>query len=330
MEERIKSIASTVKPGFKRISDVIEDNITLNYFLDNLKKEIIKEKVDFADLRNIILSDYYLKFNKKDKKEIIQLLNKQDSNALIDYCALGLIEKEKHRYNKRPKVFDPLLKYCNNMNVEILYTSYMQLLKHDEIKSLIKQSYDINDLKAIIFMDVLMPMLDKAHLEKIINSELNPEQKALEFARQYQTHKEIVYERDKIGLDIENLDNYNVALEAAFQDNVFEEDISLLYDVKKVMSDSLKSAFYPENRAILEEYKSHLQQLKELFDKKVIDGIKIINKSSFDMEEKHNLNDNSKKDYLGSFVRKKKFESAKRELSEYHNQFNKIKELIQT
>ena len=94
MEERIKSIASIIKPNFKRISDVIEDNIILNYFIDNLKKEAIKEKVDFTDLRNTILSDYYLGFNKKDRKKIIQLLNKQDSNVLVDYCAIGLIKKE--------------------------------------------------------------------------------------------------------------------------------------------------------------------------------------------------------------------------------------------
>ena len=74
MEERVKSIANTIKPDFKRISDVVEDNIILNYFLDNLKKEVIKEKVDFPDLKNIISADYYLRFNKKNKIEIIQLL----------------------------------------------------------------------------------------------------------------------------------------------------------------------------------------------------------------------------------------------------------------
>ncbi|MBU1205187.1 MAG: hypothetical protein KKE93_04745 [Nanoarchaeota archaeon] len=500
MEERVKSIVSTIKPDFKRISDVIEDNVILNYFIDNLKKEVTQRDINFADLRNIISCDYYLRFNKKDKKEIIQLLNKQDSNALIDYCTLGLIKKEKRRYNKKPSVSNPFLKYCNDMNVEILSTSYIGLLKNNEIKSLIKQSHDIKDLKAIIFMDVLMPMLDKAHLEKIINSELNPEQKALEFAKEYQickdmkrikeiflnlneeikhlegdffrltgksgleelqalvnirnkiirhkekynnpeqyitnaqlltkdilnndnslnhmieegidksncvkkeveinikkeidvsyseykkinddlsegsfesylykdklkekeknlnkiievfdfagderldevwmlkktveskikTFEDIIYERYQINSYIKKVNQHNSVLEAAFQDQVFEEDISLLCDVKKIISTNLESSVYPENKAILEEYKSHLQQLKELFDKKVINGIKIINKSSFDMEEKHNLNDNSKKGYLGSFVRKKKFESAKKELSEYRNQFNKIKELIQT
>jgi len=314
LEERVKSIASTIKPDFKRISDVVEDNIILNYFLDNLKKEVIKEKVDFADLRNIISADYYPKFNKKDKKEIIQLLNKQDSNALIDYCALSLIEKEKHRYNKRQKVFDPFLKYCNDMNVEILSTSYIKLLKHNEIKGLIKQSYDIRDLKAIIFMDVLMPMLDKDYLEKIINSELNPEQKALEFAKLYNVCNDIKKIKGIF------LNQYQIS----------EEEIYLLYDIKKNISTNLQSPVYSENKVIFEEYKSHIQDLRNLFNKKAVKGMEIIRKNMFDLEKKYNLNDNNKKSYFAPFIRERKFESAKKELSEYRNQFNKIKEIIQT
>ncbi len=314
MEERIKSIASTIKPNFKRISDVIEDNIILNYFIDNLKKELIKEKVDFTDLRSTILSDYYLGFNKKDKKEIIQLLNKQDSNALIDYCAIGLIEKEKPRYNKRPKVFDPLLKYCNDLNVEILSISYMGLLKHNEMNGLIKQSNDIKDLKAIIFMDVLMSVLDKAHLEKVINSELNPEQKSFEFAKLYQVCKDIKKIKGIF------LNQYQIS----------EEDIYLLYDIKKNISTNLQSPVYAENKVILEEYKSCIQDLRNLFNEKAVKGMEIIRKNMFNLEKKYNLNDNNKKSYFTPFIRERKFEFAKKELSEYRNQFNKIKELIQT
>jgi len=314
LEERVKSIASTIKPDFTRISDVIEDNIILNYFIDNLKKEVIKEKIDFTDLRNTILSDYYLGFDKKDKKEIIQLLNKQDSNSLIDYCAIGLVEKEKHRYNKRPKVFDSLLKYCNDMNFEILSTSYMGLLNHNEIKGLIKQSNGIKDLKAIIFMDVLMPMLDKAHLEKIINSELNPEQKALEFAKLYNVCKDIKKIKGIF------LNQYKIS----------EEDIYLLYDIKKNISTNLQSPLYAVNKVILEEYKSHIQNLRNLFNEKAVEGMEIIRKNMFNLEKKYNLNDNNKKSYFAPFIRERKFEFAKKELSEYRNQFNKIKELIQT
>ncbi len=314
MEERIKSIANTVKPDFKRISDVIEDNITLNYFINNLKKEVIQKDINFVDLGNIISADYYLKFNKKDKKEIIQLLNKQDSNVLIDYCTMGLIKKEKNRHNKRPKVFDPLLKYHNDMNVEILYTSYMQLLKHNEIKSLIKQSYDINDLKAIIFMDVLMPMLDRTHLEKIINSKLNPEQKAIEFAKEYQICKDM--KRIK-GIF---LNKYQIS----------EEDIYLLHDIKKNISTNLQSPVYAENKGVFDWYKSCLKDLNDLFNEKVTKGMKIIRKNMFNLEKKYNLNDNNKKSYFAPFIRERKFEFAKKKLSEYRNQFNKIKELIQT
>ena len=313
MEERIKSIANAIKPDFKRISDVVEDNIILNYFLDNLKKEVIKGKVDFADLRNIILADYYLKFNKKDKKEIIRLLNKNDSNALIDYCALGLIEKEKYKHNKRPKVSDPLLKYCNDMNVEILSTSYTGVLKHNEMKGLIKQSNDINDLKAIIFMDVLMPMLDKDHLEKVINSELSPEQKAPEFAKLYNVCKDIKKIKGIF------LNKYQIS----------EEDIYLLHDIKKNISTNLQSHVYAENKGVFDWYKSCLKDLNELFNEKAAKGMEIIRKNMFNLEKKYNLNDNNKKSYFAPFIKEKKFESMQKELSKYHNQFNQIKEIIQ-
>ena len=314
MEERIKSIASTTKPDFKMISDVIEDAIILNYFIDNLKKEVIKEKIDLVDLRNLVSADYYLGFNKKDRKEIIQLLNKQDSNALIDYCTLGLIKKEKHRYNKRPKLFDSFLNYRNDMNVEILSASYMDLLKNNEIKNLIKQSYDIKDLKAIIFMDILMPVLDESYSKQIINSELNPEQKALEFAKAYQVCKDI-RKIEKV------FANHN---------HVSAEEIFLLYDIKKSISTNLQLAVYTKSKDIPDNYQSYLQQLKDLFDEKLAHGIRIISRNISNIEREYNLDDCRKKGYFGFFVRKKRLESAKKELLAYHGQFNKIKELIRT
>jgi len=314
LEERIKSIADTIKPDFERISDVVEDDIILNYFLDNLKKEVTQGNFHFADLKNVILSDYYLRFNKKNKKEIIQLLNKQDSNALIDYCTLGLIGKEKPRYNKKPKVFDPLLRYCNDMNIEIFSRGYMGLLNHNEPKSLINQSHNINDLKAIIFMDVLMPVLDKSHSNQIINSELNPEQKALGFAKEYQICKDIKKIKGIF------LNQYQIS----------EEEICLLSDIKKNISTNLQSPVYAENKEVFDGYKSCLKDLNDLFNKKAAKGMEIIRKNMFDLEKKYNLNDNNKKEYFAHLIRKKKFESLQKELLGYRNQFNKIKDIIQT
>lgn len=296
------------------ISDIIEDTIILNYFIDNLKKEVTQGDINFADLRSIILCDYYLKFNKKDKKKIIQLLKKGNLDSLLDYCTIGLIKKEKHRYNKKSCVSSPLLKYCNDMNVEILSTSYIGLLKHNEIKSLIKQSYDIKDLKAIIFMDVLMPLLNKAHLGKIINSDVNPEQKALEFAKLYRVCKDIKKIKEIF------LNPYQIP----------EKELYLLRDVKKNISIDLQSPVYVENKEVFDGYKSCLKDLNELFNKKVAKCMEIIRKNILDVERKYNLNDNNKKGYFAPFIRKKKFESAKKELSEYRNQFNKIKKIIQT
>jgi len=313
LEERIKSIADTIKPYFERISGIVEDNIILNYFLDNLKKDVIKEKVDFTNLRDIISADYYLKFNKKNKKEIIQLLSKQDSNALMDYCTQGLIGKEKPRYNKKPKVFDSLLRYCNDMNIEIFSRGYMGLLSHNESKNLINQSQDINDLKAIIFMDALMPVLDKSYSNQIINSELSPEQKAFEFANEYQVCKDIKKIKGIF------LNQYRIS----------EEEICLLSNIKKNILTNLQSPVYAENKEVFDEYKSSLKDLNNLFNKKTSEGIEIIRKNMFDLEKKYNLN-NNKKSYFASFVKEKKFESAKKELSEYRNQFNKIKDIIQT
>ena len=314
MEERVKSITSIIKPDFKRISDIIEDNIILNYFLDNLKKEVIKEKVDFADLRSLISADYYLGFNKKGEKEIIQLLNKKDSNALIDYCTLGLIKKEKHGYNKRPELFDSFLNYRNDMNVEILSTSYIKLLKHNEIKNLIKQSYDIKDLKAIIFMDILLPFLDESYSKQIINSNINPEQKALEFAKGYLVCKDIKKIKEIF------LDQYQIS----------EEEIYFLYDIKKNILTNLKVPVYTKNKEFLDRHKSCLNDLNNLFNEKAKKGIEIIKKNLFNLEKKYNLNDDGKGRYFTSFIRKKKFESFQRELLEYYNKFNKIKEIIQT
>jgi len=499
LEERVKLIVKNHDIKYKRFSDIIEQDLITNYFLDKLKDDTVISSFPENKIKFLIASDYYLRFRSNDKKKVKNLLKKISFDNLIDYFTFNLIDKDIRRYKKQTKNINPLLEYRLDINSEIVSKEYINMLNNNnKLKNVIKQSYDIKDLKAIIFMDVLMPMLDKAHLEKIINSELNPEQKALEFAKEYQickdmkrtkeiflnlneeikhlegdffrltgksglgklqeltnirnniirhkekynnpeqyitnaqlltkdmlnsygslnhmidegigksdcvkkeveinikkeidnsyleykktkdelskesfesylyrdklkekeknlnkiievldfagdersnevcmlkktveskikTFEDIINEKDKINSYIEKVGYYNTVLEAVFQDQVFEEDISLLYDVKKIISTKLKSSVYPENKVILNEYKSHLQHLKELFDKKAVYGMKIISKNMFDMEEKHNLNDNNKKGYFGSFVRKKKFESAKKELSEYRNQFNKIKELI--
>jgi len=313
LEERIKSIADTIKPDFKRISDIVEDNIMLNYFLDNLKKDVIKEKIDFTNLRNIISADYYLRFNKKNKKEVIQLLSKQDSNALMDYCTQGLIEKEKPKHNKRPKVFNPLLRYCNDINIEIFSRCYIGLLSHNESKNLINQSYDINDLKAIIFIDALIPVLDNLYSNQTINSKLNPEQKALEFAREYQVCKNI----KKIKEIFLN------------QHQISEKDICLLNDIKKSIS-IIQSPVYAKNKEVFDEYKSDITDLNDLFNKKAVKGVEIIRENIFDLEKKYNLSGNNKKEYFFHLIRKKKFESLQKEFLGYRNQFNKIKSIIQT
>ena len=162
-------------------------------------------------------------------------------------------------------------------------------------------------------MDVLMPMINEVHLGKIIDSELNPEQKSFEFAKLYHVCKDIKKIKGIF------LNQYQIS----------EEDICLLSDIKKNISISLQSPVYAENKEVFDEYKSCLTDLNDLFNKKAEEGMEIIRRNMFDLEKKYNLN-NNKKSYFTLFVRERKLESSKKELSKYHNQFNKIKNIIQT
>ena len=135
-------------------------------------------------------------------------------------------------------------------------------------------------------------------------------------------------ERDKIKICNEKIDYQNKMLYSSLNDLIYYEDISLLEETKDILSKLSLSYNYDKNKELFNEYKSNLEQFKNLFNEKLFKSFMIINKNIGEIEKKYILEINQKKSYLNSIVRKKKLQLAKEELSKNYDQFNQIKKLV--
>ena len=140
--------------------------------------------------------------------------------------------------------------------------------------------------------------------------------------------KKIIKERDKIKTCNEKIDYQNKMLYSSLNDIVYCEDISLLEETKDILSKLSLSYNYDENKELFNEYKSNLEQLDDLFNKKLLESFMIINKNLEEIKKKYILEVNPKKGYFNSIARKKKLQLAKEKLSKNYSQFNQIKKLV--
>ena len=142
------------------------------------------------------------------------------------------------------------------------------------------------------------------------------------------TLKKIAKERDKIKTYNENIDYQNKLLYASLNNIIYKEDISLLEETKGIISKRSLACNYDENRGLFNEYNSNLNQLKDLFNKKLDEAFRIINQNIKDIENNYVDETNPKKGYFNSVKKKKELQSAKEELSKNYSQFNQIKRLV--
>ena len=140
--------------------------------------------------------------------------------------------------------------------------------------------------------------------------------------------KKIAKERDKIKAYNEKIDYQNKLLYASLNDIIYCEDISLLEETKEILSKFSLSYNYGENRGLFNEYQSNLEQLKDLFNKKLVEAFKVLDRSIGEIEKKYILEINPKKGYLNSIAKKKKLQLAKKELLKNYSQFNQIKKIV--
>jgi hypothetical protein len=199
------------------------------------------------------LADYHLRFNKNENKKIIELLNNNEPTELVDYCTSQLAKKNPNRHKKKEKEFDPLLKYCNDINSEIFCKKYIELLNNNEIKGMITDSFDMNDLKSLIFMDYLLPMIDENYSSEIINSELNPEQKALNFAKEYQIYLEI----NKLHKIFSNLNDKTKNFQNTFLNSIEYsklEKLRGLVHARSKLIENMEKYLYPEDNVSNKEF----------------------------------------------------------------------------
>lgn len=140
--------------------------------------------------------------------------------------------------------------------------------------------------------------------------------------------KKIAKERDKIKTCNEKIDYQNKLLYASLNDIIYYEDISLLEETKDILSKFSLSSNYDENKGLFNEYKSNLEQLKDLFNKKLFEAFRVLDKNIGKIEKKYILEIKPKKGYLNSIAKKKKLQLAKEELSKNYSQFDQIKKLV--
>lgn len=140
--------------------------------------------------------------------------------------------------------------------------------------------------------------------------------------------EKIAKERDKIRTYNENIDYHNKLLYASLNNIIYKEDISLFEEIKDIISKHSLICNYDENGGLFNECNSNLQQLKDLFNKKLDEAFKIINQNINNIENNYVNKINQKKGYFNSVKKKKELQLAKEELSKNYSQFNQIKRVV--
>ncbi|GEM_PF-3782266 len=141
--------------------------------------------------------------------------------------------------------------------------------------------------------------------------------------------EKISKENNKIKTGHKKIDYYNKLLYASLNNIIYDEDISLFGEVKKIISEPPLTCNYDENRKLFNEYNSNLEQLNDLFNKKLYEGFRIINQNIKYIEDNYVNKINQKKGYFNSVKKKKELLSAKEELSKNHRQFIQIEGLVE-
>ncbi len=139
--------------------------------------------------------------------------------------------------------------------------------------------------------------------------------------------EKIQRERNRIESRIEKIDYNYQLLELSLYENIFDEDISLLKEVKTTISGYCRSK-YEQNNELMKDYHSKKEKMKKLFDKKIFTAIEIVNQN-INSIRKCCLNKEENETYRSSIQSKKEFYFNKEIVSDYYKKFNEIKQILE-
>jgi len=133
-------------------------------------------------------------------------------------------------------------------------------------------------------------------------------------------------DRNRIENKIQDIDYNNKLLELSLYENIFDDDISLLRDVKEIISYNCISS-YSENDKLIKEYNSKKRKMEDLFQKKILKAIELVNQNINSVKECC-LNKEENESYRNSLKNIKEFYFDKEIVSDYYKKFNQIKEIF--
>jgi hypothetical protein len=203
--ERIIAASKTRKE--RNIKKLNFGNILfIEYFCQNLNNQQIHASISKGlDLFSIVSMDYYKRFG--GKVAFIDNFLKVDNNKLMDKFYELLSKKDPNHYKKNRDNSVGLA----DVESEIVASIYMDQIRNKSLKDLIKNSTTINDLKAIMVSEIIIPGLKYNKVEKILKSELSPEQIFIKLSTIKYLEKNIE-NLDETLQEIENISNHSEQL----------------------------------------------------------------------------------------------------------------------
>lgn len=184
LEERFAAIFQNMQSkrhNIDRSKISLETALLSDYFVRRLEPRVIEEFLGNGNIRMLLVQDFLSRFGIKN---VFDLTSNQYFANLINFS-----EEVAHIHissiAKKIKELDYTVKYDLNYKYVLLARAYQALLTEDHSKYLVSTASDSEDLKAIVLIDMLLPRLETHKGREILDKELNLEQKALFFLKEY-------------------------------------------------------------------------------------------------------------------------------------------------
>ncbi|MBL7100767.1 MAG: hypothetical protein ISS23_02310 [Nanoarchaeota archaeon] len=152
--------------------NVLESNDHKDSFLSSFLIRNPGTKNKSWSLREYLIADYANLENYVDKSKLLEECNKKVSRKTIQ-------PNKKIRPSQGHK----------GSNYLLASNAYLQLLKHPDSKKLINQACDLDDLKAIVYVDVLLDKLGVAKCKPVVQSGICLGDKVKQLAKIYDQKK---------------------------------------------------------------------------------------------------------------------------------------------
>jgi hypothetical protein len=255
----LEEIIVLSKPAKQRLLEKdfsFSDSLFIEYFCPHMSIKQIEEAVEKkADLFTLAAMDYYRRFGgSAEKSSSLTGLKPED---IIGYFTEILIKKNPEKYKR-----DAQRQFAaTTVDSGIISSIYLNIVKNGA-RELIGKASNLDDLKAILLIEKIVPLLRHNKVYDMFASGHNPEQTFIELIKIVNEEKQI----QDIDDYIKKINDISEEADKLMRDDLTEESANKILTLKRAAEKASKKAFYKFNNGNYANIRSLLQKRQETID----------------------------------------------------------------